>query len=256
MTTLILFDVDGTLTVPRKKIEKPMEDCLKELVLQKDIEIGFVGGSDLEKQIEQLTEENLKLFTWKFSQNGLKSFYKEDLFYEKSFIEFLGEEKYNFIINKILFCLSQLDIPKKRGNFIELRTGLINVSPIGRSCSQIERDEFNELDKIHKFRETLIQNITSQLGDIADEFNYSIGGQISFDMFPKGWDKTFALQFVENKYENIYFFGDMVHEGGNDYEIYNDPRVTGFKVTHYKDTIEILSTFSTFSTFFKGGAKD
>ena len=76
MTTLILFDVDGTLTVPRKKIEKPMEDCLKQLVLQKDIEIGFVGGSDLEKQIEQLTEENLKLFTWKFSQNGLKSFYK------------------------------------------------------------------------------------------------------------------------------------------------------------------------------------
>jgi hypothetical protein len=31
-----------------------MEDCLKQLVLQKDIEISFVGGSDLEKQIEQL----------------------------------------------------------------------------------------------------------------------------------------------------------------------------------------------------------
>ena len=26
MTTLILFDVDGTLTVPRKKIEKPMDN--------------------------------------------------------------------------------------------------------------------------------------------------------------------------------------------------------------------------------------
>jgi len=47
MTTLILFDVDGTLTVSRKKIEKPAEDCLKQLVLQKDIEIGFAGGSDL-----------------------------------------------------------------------------------------------------------------------------------------------------------------------------------------------------------------
>jgi len=241
MTTLILFDVDGTLTVPRKKIEKPMEECLNKLVLKDNIEIGFVGGSDLEKQIEQLTEENLKLFTWMFSQNGLKSFHKQELFYEKSLIDFLGEEKYSFIINKILFCLSQLEIPKKRGNFIELRSGLLNVSPIGRSCSQSEREEFNELDKKYKYRETLIENIKTQLGEIADDFKYSIGGQISFDMFPKGWDKTFALQFVENKYDKIYFFGDMVHEGGNDYEIFHDKRVHGFKVTSYDDTIDILN---------------
>jgi phosphomannomutase len=241
MRTLILFDVDGTLTIPRKKIEQPMEQCLRELSLKEDIEIGFVGGSDLEKQIEQLTEENFKYFTWMFSQNGLKSFYKQELFYEKSLIEFLGEKKYNFIINKILFCLSELEIPKKRGNFIELRSGLINVSPIGRSCNQIEREEFNELDKKHKFRETLIKNIKIQLGDIADEFNYSIGGQISFDMFPKGWDKTFALQFVENSYKKIYFFGDMVHEGGNDYEIFHDKRVHGFKVNNYTETIYIIN---------------
>jgi phosphomannomutase len=51
MTILILFDVDGTLTVPRKRIEKDMEDCLNKLYLKDGIEIGFVGGSDLEKQI-------------------------------------------------------------------------------------------------------------------------------------------------------------------------------------------------------------
>ena len=90
MSTLILFDVDGTLTVPRKKIEKPMEECLQQLSLKKDIQIGFVGGSDLEKQIEQLTEKNFKYFTWMFSQNGLKSFYKQELFYEKNLVEFLG----------------------------------------------------------------------------------------------------------------------------------------------------------------------
>jgi len=240
MSTLILFDVDGTLTIPRKKIETPMENCLKNLALKENITIGFVGGSDLEKQIEQLTNKNLKLFTWMFSQNGLKSFYNQELFYEKSLIDFLGEDKYTFIINKILFCLSQLNIPKKRGNFIELRTGLINVSPIGRSCSQLEREEFNELDKKYKYRETLIKNIKLELGNITDEFNFSIGGQISFDMFPKGWDKTFALQFVEKKYDKIYFFGDMTHEGGNDFEIYNDKRVHGFKVNNYNETISIL----------------
>ena len=240
MTILILFDVDGTLTIPRKKIEKSMVECLEKLVCKEDIEIGFVGGSDLEKQKEQLTEDNFKYFTWMFSQNGLHSFYKQELFYEKNLIEFLGEDKYSMIINKILFCLSELNIPKKRGNFIELRTGLINVSPIGRSCSQLEREEFNEYDSKYKYREKLIEHIKTELGSIGDEFQFSIGGQISFDMFPKGWDKTFALQFVENKYEKIYFFGDMVHEGGNDFEIYNDKRVHGCKVTQYKDTIRIL----------------
>lgn len=41
------------------------------------------------------------------------------------------------------------------------------------------------------------------------EFNldYAIGGQISFDVYPKGWDKTYALQFL-TEYKNIYFFGD------------------------------------------------
>ena len=38
---------------------------------------------------------------------------------------------------------------------------------------------------------------------------YSIGGQISFDVFPNGWDKRFCLtQIVDDGFEKIYFFGD------------------------------------------------
>lgn len=35
-----------------------------------------------------------------------------------------------------------------RGTFVEFRNGLINVSPIGRNCSQEERIAFNEYDKV------------------------------------------------------------------------------------------------------------
>jgi hypothetical protein len=35
------------------------------------------------------------------------------------------------------------------------------------------------------------------------------GGQISFDCFPTGWDKTYCLRHVENDgYTKIHFFGD------------------------------------------------
>uniref|UniRef100_A0A9L0R182 Phosphomannomutase n=1 Tax=Equus caballus TaxID=9796 RepID=A0A9L0R182_HORSE len=49
---LCLFDVDGTLTPPRQKITKEMDDFLQKL--RQKIKIGVVGGSDFEKVQEQL----------------------------------------------------------------------------------------------------------------------------------------------------------------------------------------------------------
>lgn len=69
---------------------------------------------------------------------------------------------------------------------------------------------------------------------------YSIGGQISFDVFPTGWDKTYCLQHVENEdFKEIHFFGDKAFEGGNDWEIYNDPRTIGHAVTSPDDTMKL-----------------
>jgi hypothetical protein len=39
------------------------------------------------------------------------------------------------------------------------------------------------------------------------------------------WDKTYCLRFVEaSGYKEIHFFGDKTMPGGNDYEIFEDPR--------------------------------
>ena len=48
------------------------------------------------------------------------------------------------LINFSLHYFADLDIPVKRGTFIEFRTGMLNMSPIGRDCSQEERDAFEE----------------------------------------------------------------------------------------------------------------
>ena len=72
---------------------------------------------------------------------------------------------------------------------------------------------------------------------------YSIGGQISFDIFPNGWDKRYCLQHLAAEakkpdgieYTDIHFFGDKTSPGGNDYELYSDPRVVGHSVTDPDD---------------------
>ena len=60
-------------------------------------------------------------------------------------------------INYYSFVITYLDLSflflfftflSYRGTFIEFRSGMINVSPIGRNCSQEERDEFEKYDKV------------------------------------------------------------------------------------------------------------
>lgn len=69
-------------------------------------------------------------------------------------------------------------------------------------------------------------------------FNVS-GGQISFDVFPKGWDKTYCLKYLDD-YTTIHFFGDKTQPGGNDYEISQSARVISHTVSGPEDTLEQL----------------
>ena len=108
------------------------------------------------------------------------------------------------IVNWCLKYIANLDIPIKRGTFIEFRSGMLNVSPIGRNCSKEERNEFEKYDQIHEVRKKMIVELKKEFDDL--ELVYSIGGQISFDVFPKGWDKTFCLNYISlDEYKEIHF---------------------------------------------------
>ena len=180
--TLVLFDVDGTLTPARKFASPEILDILKRL--RTKVTIGFVGGSDLPKQIEQLGDDALNMFDYCFAENGLTAYKDGKKLASQSFINFIGEERYAKLANFILRYIADLNIPMKRGTFIEFRNGMINVSPIGRNCSYEERLEFEKYDKIHNIRPQFVTALQERFADYG--LTYSIGGQISFDVFPKG----------------------------------------------------------------------
>ena len=86
---------------------------------------------------------------------------------------------------------------------------MINVSPIGRNCSQEERDEFEKFDKGAGVRAKFVEALRKEFAN--DNLTFSIGGQISFDVFPTGWDKSFCLQYVEKEFDEIHFYGDKCY---------------------------------------------
>ncbi|XP_038618280.1 phosphomannomutase 2 [Tachyglossus aculeatus] len=233
---LCLFDVDGTLTAPRQKITQEMDDFLQNL--RRKIKIGVVGGSDFAKVQEQLGDDVVGKFDYVFPENGLVAYKDGKFLCRQSIQNHLGEDLIQDLINYCLSYIAKIKLPKKRGTFIEFRSGMLNVSPIGRSCSQEERLEFYELDKKENIRGKFVADLQKQF--VGKGLTFSIGGQISVDIFPDGWDKRFCLGQVENDgYKTIYFFGDKTMPGGNDYEIYTDARTVGYTVTRPEDTQRI-----------------
>lgn len=232
---IAMFDVDGTLTIPRGEITSSMMSFLK--TLSEHITVGIVGGSDLPKQEEQLGEGIVKVFPYNFSQNGLVAYKDGELLEIQTISKFLGEDNIKKIVNWVMKYLADVDIPIKRGTFIEFRSGMFNISPIGRNCSREERNDYEKFDLKHNIRKNMVEAMKKEFADL--NLTYSIGGQISFDVFPTGWDKTYSLKFIKSEdFDEIHFFGDKTFEGGNDYEIFSHERTIGHTVTSPDDTKE------------------
>lgn len=239
---LCLFDVDGTLTEPRKVVSPETTAYL--VALREKIAIGVVGGSDLVKQKEQLGDSP-NMFDFCFSENGLLAYKDGKKIGETSLVGHLGEDNLKRVVNWTLRYLSDLDIPVKRGTFIEFRQGMLNISPIGRNCSREERNDYEKFDLPNGIRTTMVEKMREEFKDL--NLTFSIGGQISFDVFPQGWDKTYCLRYLpEADYDEVHFFGDKTFEGGNDFEIFSHPRTIG----HSVDDADPLTTLKKLAELF------
>lgn len=239
---ICLFDIDGTLTEPRQPIKSNVEKFLL-TVVKKNFDIAVVGGSDFNKIKEQLGGEALlDKYKYVFAENGLVAFRDGKPLPSETIQSIIGEDALQDIINFSLKYISELKLPFKRGTFIEFRTGMLNISPVGRNCTKEERIQFYEYDIENQIRQKFIQALKKQFPNLA--LTYSIGGQISFDVFPVGWDKTYCLRHIQG-YEEIHFFGDKTAIGGNDYEIYESDLTIGHRVTSPDDTINQLKILMT-----------
>lgn len=190
---------------------------------------------------EQLNGKKiLNQFDYIFPENGLVQIVNGVEVGKGSIQNHLGESTLQRFINFVLKYLSELELPIKRGTFLEFRNGMMNICPIGRQCTREERNMFHAYDNEHHIRKKMIEVLKKEFHNV--DLTYSIGGQISFDVFPNGWDKTYCLRHVTKgtHFKEIHFFGDKTELGGNDHEIYNDPQTIGHKVSSPNDTMKIL----------------
>ena len=244
---LLLFDVDGTLCHSGKKISIELANILNTLIT-KNIQIGIVGGGTFEKIIFQL--DNLVFPQYIFSEcgsvyhlydfacNSYKLINKNNIRLEPEY------KKINILIKTCLEFISKSDYDIS-GHFIDLRNGLIYVSLVGMVATDEERNNFIELNDIHGYREKLIEILKSKAGELGlnDYLDITLGGSVGIGIYPKKWNKTQVLNWIDTKSIEIHFFGDKYLPNGNDYELLSHVCVVPHPVDSPSDTLNEISKF-------------
>ena len=234
---IVLFDMDGTLTESRQKFDSQfLSSSLIELSQMADI--GIVTGSDLDYLKEQLgpiLNSSIRYCLHLLPCNGTKylkppEFPSQDfqLTEEVNMKEVLGKVKWRRLLEILInkqYLATELDIPLT-GEFISFRGSMINWAPSGRAATNEEREKFVKFDKKYKFRKRLLAELRQELDNAGlENVTVKLGGDTSFDIYPTGWDKTFALRYFNGS--KVWFVGDRARNpSGNDYEIHKacEPR--------------------------------
>ena len=228
-----IFDVDGTITPSRKKIQDDFGSSF--LTFCRNYDVYLVTGSDREKTVEQVGLDICHTAKRLYNCSGSDVYekdvnvYRSDWTLPEDVREFLQEE------------LDSSKFPIRTGLHFEARPGGLNFSILGRGSgvNHVERDEYVKWDINTGEREKIANKIKNNFPDIE----VNIGGETGMDLGAPGSNKSQILRDFGTD-DKLYFYGDMMKEGQNDYPLAKAIRDRdlgeAFHVKDYKHTWELL----------------
>jgi phosphomannomutase len=232
-----IFDVDGTLTPSRDRINEDFRLWFLEFV--KSNNVYLVTGSDRNKTEEQVGEEVFEKVECVYNSSG-NTKYKNGICVMNSKNLELPRDAYAFLLKKSI----STDFDIATGNHFESRPGLLNFSIVGRNANRVQRKKYVKFD-----------NSTNERQLISDEFNKKftkklglvsqVAGETGLDIIEMGKDKAQILKDFTFQ-DELMFFGDNIQPGGNDYGIAQAIKYGPYKysechnVKSWKETWKIL----------------
>jgi len=227
-----IFDVDGTLTPSRGKIDEKFSSFFFDFCTLNNVYL--VTGSDIQKTREQvgnviwgITKRNYQCSgndVWERGKNVRKGTIK------------LPDTMWGYLNKEI----TESEFPVRTGIHIEERPGLVNLSIVGRNAGQRARTQYIHWDNHTSER----KKISERLSKLFPDFDFKLGGETGIDITVKGNNKSQVLTDFENC-DIINFYGDKCDLGGNDHEIALAVHDRGgknatYQVKDWKETWEIL----------------
>ena len=227
-----IFDVDGTLTPSRQKIQSDFLSFFFGFTFSNDVYL--VTGSDRAKTLEQITPELYdnceRVYNCSGSDvyEGDRNVYRDDWELPEDVERFLHDE------------LDYSSFPLRNGLHIERRPGGVNFSILGRGDGY-GREEYVRWDKERSERQDIADRLKNQFPDLEVQ----IGGQTGLDLAPLGINKGQIIRDFSDD-DELHFYGDMMEVGQNDYPLAQIVERRGgcvYNVEDYKETWKLLSKY-------------
>jgi hypothetical protein len=219
---IIIFDLDGTLTVSKQRLDDEMVEMLAKLLRKTKVAITSGGkwGQFLKQVVEPL-EKYRKLFgnLYIFPTCGGAFYWYKDKEWQPVYEHLLSSEQEKKIMAAFEKTFEEIGFeqPKKiYGEQIEKRGTQITFSALGQLAPVSEKVKWDpDLSKRKK--------IVAVLERLLPEFQIAFGGMTSIDINLKGINKAYALQQIEKlfgiKISEMLYVGDKLEPGGNDYVV-------------------------------------
>ncbi len=203
-----IFDVDGTLTPSRGRIDEKFERFFLNFCLANDVYL--VTGSDRPKTIEQIGEKIYHRCKRVYNCSG------NDVYEGSTNIRTTDWKLPDLARTFLANCEYESPFTLRTGNHIEERPGMVNFSVVGRNASLYERKQYVDYDTIENERNT----IAKAFNIMFPELEARPGGETGIDIAPRGSDKSqILMDFSRSDLESLVFFGDRMDEDGNDYPL-------------------------------------
>lgn len=248
MSDIYLFDVDGTLTVAKQKMDPKFQKQF--LKWMNDKEVYIVSGGTFERILNQVGTDVLNKTSGVFACMGNIFLQKRDIVNEPDYSEWviMYENKFVYpknLVRRLESIVAKSDYPVKTGNHYEERVGMINYSIVGRNANQEQRKQYEEWDAENQERKQIVEKLREKF----DTLDFVIGGAVSMDIFNKGNDKSqiidkyFSDALEHNK---IHFVGDRIPAPGNDHtlaeKLRSHPNGLAYEVETWEDTAKLLKS--------------
>ncbi len=154
-----IFDVDGTLTPSRKKIEH--EFWAPFLIFCRNNHVSLVTGSDREKTVEQLGLDICYTAKRVYNCSGSDVYEKNKNVYRDAWE--LPKQVEKFLEDELAYSC----FPIRNGLHIERRPGGVNFSILGRGKDTLNgREEYVKWDKQRLERVDIAERLKTQFPDL------------------------------------------------------------------------------------------
>jgi phosphomannomutase len=255
---VIAFDLDGTLAPSKSPLPDRVAEQLD--VLLEKYHVCVISGGKF-GQFEKQLLANLKASPDKLERLHLMPtcgtrYYRYDAAkkdWEKIYAEDFTATEKEKISKHLMETVEKLGYLEKKvyGEVLEDRGSQITYSALGQDIvDHLGSEEGVRLKEAWDPDNKKKNHIRDEVASFLPEFEVRVGGITSIDITKPGIDKAYGMKklmgMLEISKDEIFFIGDRVQEGGNDYPV----KVMGIdtlQISNWEETamaIEVINQVS------------